>query len=96
MKKNPSMMKMTLKMTVSTKQKILTKRILREIILKRNVPMKKTRTKIQKMNMTMLSIVLPAESVRSGILPRENRNMNPGKKVIHAPGKEVEFLLQPR
>ena len=53
-------------------------------------------TKVQKMNMTMLSTALPTESVRSGILPKKNRNMKPEKEVIHAPGKEVEFLLQLR
>ena len=51
---------------------------------------------VQKMNMTMLSTALPTESVRSGILPKKNRNMKPEKEVIHAPGKEVEFLLQLR
>ena len=55
-----------------------------------------TLTKLQKMNMTMLSTALPTESVRSGILPKKNRNMKPEKEVIHAPGKEVEFLLQLR
>ena len=42
------------------------------------------------------AIALPTESVRSGILPKKNRNMKPEKEVIHAPGKEVEFLLQLR
>ena len=67
-----------------------------KFILKRNIPAMNTLTKVQKMNMTMLSTALPTESVRSGILPKKNRNMKPEKEVIHAPGKEVEFLLQLR
>mgnify|MGYP006925648641 CR=1 FL=1 len=67
-----------------------------ENYLKRNIPAMNTLTKVQKMNMTMLSTALPTESVRSGILPKKNRNMKPEKEVIHAPGKEVEFLLQLR
>ena len=74
----------------------LMRMILRKIILKRNIPAMNTLTKVQKMNMTMLSTALPTESVRSGILPKKNRNMKPEKEVIHAPGKEVEFLLQLR
>ena len=70
--------------------------ILKEIILKRNMPMMNTLTKVQKMNMTRISTILPAKSVRSGILPKKSRNMKPEKEVIHAPGKEVEFLLQLR
>ena len=78
------------------KPMILMRMILRKIILKRNIPAMNTLTKVQKMNMTMLSTALPTESVRSGILPKKSRNMKPEKEVIHAPGKEVEFLLQLR
>ena len=96
MNKIQSMMRMILITANFMKPMILMRMILRKIILKRNIPAMNTLTKVQKMNMTMLSTALPTESVRSGILPKKSRNMKPEKEVIHAPGKEVEFLLQLR
>ena len=88
MKKIQSMMRMILITANFMKPTILMRMILRKIILKRNIPAMNTLTKVQKMNMTMLSTALPTESVRSGILPKKNRNMKPEKEVIHAPGKK--------
>ena len=95
MKKIQSMMRMIFITANFMKPTILMRMILRKIILKRNIPAMNTLTKVQKMNMTMLSTALPTESVRSGILPKKNRNMKPEKEVIHAPGKEMAFLLPP-